>query len=272
MKLPPLREEWDFEAYYANWLDDDPKSQTSFLQKLHECFAYEYARSLPHVVKTFRDDKRLGRRIVDGAWHCYLVLPTMPIAALDATLELLDTSVEPWDELEFFPGLSPVRLIAPEGFPKTPYLKLGNLDQPKPASLETLVRPASVTSVTEQRGIYIDNNGWAYQHNWVSMVHVNWHDCDDVIIKSFRDWVAKARPKPAAPMQGKSIRRELAANLKALGTWRLLHAFDGDIQKATDYCQKSSGKNHFVRREDWWLMSLRAQRILKDFSLREIRG
>ena len=268
MRPPPLREEWDFESFTEKLWDD---SHAEPNQRLYDCFAYEFARSLPNVLRVFREDVRFSRRITDGVWRCILVLPSMPVAALDPSWLPNDPSVEvePWDDLEFFPRLSPLMLVAPEGFPKTPYLKLRPLPQPETPRSQLA---ESVTPVTENRGIYFSAKGMAYRSDWVTPLHVNWHDSDDAIIKSFRSWVTRSRPVEEISIQGKSIRREIDAHLKALGTWRLLRAFEGDIKKATAYCQRTANKSHFVRSQDWRLSALRAKRILKDLSLREIRG
>lgn len=268
---PPVPEEWDFGAYKNNFLDEQ-LDDTAKYGNIYACFVYEYARELPHVLKAFREDRKHNRRIVDGAWRCSLVLPPLPVETFDPNLGTPGSVMETWDELTFFPRLQALRLVAPSGFPETPYLLLDHPPQPDLSLSWLLQRSESVTPVTKDRGMYLSEDGTSYQHDWVTMLHLNWYHSKDAIVESFRSWVQCSGPKEPSSHQGKNVGREIEANLKALGTWRLMRAFAGDIKKATAYCKKSTGRIHIIRNEDWRLISSRADRILKELSRREIRG
>ena len=63
------------------------------------------------------------------------------------------------------------------------------------------------------------------------------------------------------------------ADLRALGVWRLLKVFRGDIRAAHAYT-RSQGKNFdlFIRDDDWRKAQKRAQSIIDDWSHRDVCG
>jgi hypothetical protein len=258
MRPPPPREEWDFESLCHDLSGKTPEEKLEINSTLYSCFAYEYARSLPHVLRAFRSDRRANRRMGGGVWQCFLP---------EISIESFSTD---WDELEYFPKLASLKIIAPAGFPEVPFLSLES--KPRNLPFEELLRSEPVIPITEHDGIFYGDNGHAYPHTGVAHLHIDWHSSDDAIVRSFRSWLERNRPSPPLPLQGKSLRRELEAHLKALGVWRLLQAFDRDVNKAAEYCQKTAGKTPFVRPEDWRASSARAEKILADFSRREVCG
>ena len=275
LKTPELqelrREDWDFETFEAKLIDMQQSEQDS---RLYQLFAYEYARSIPSIVEVFRNDQRDLRRMHNGTWRCSLILPpvNVPIPESGDLPSYSRFNQNDWFEPEYFPGFDALRVAAPKGFPDEPYLLIKDIiNCERPFNLLNIC-DLPVSKVYEHDGFYLNENDHAVNEVNIARLHIDWHASDDAIVSSFRKWVAKARRHPPLNKKGKSIRRELWNNLKALGAWRLLELFKRDISEASRFCLFQAKKNLYERHEDWLIAQARAQEILDDLSRRIIVG
>lgn len=120
---------WNFEKCLIRLdeIKNDYPDPENFLRDLRN---YEYARSSPHVVQAFLNDRSNGNRIqLDGTWRCCLVAPG-PDAFPDfdmcyaASPRFDDGFPEPpgrydvgWLRIDELPYYDVIPIVAPAGFP-----------------------------------------------------------------------------------------------------------------------------------------------------------
>ena len=259
-KLP--REDWYFETCPDNCL--------------YHCFVYEYCRHIQSVIDAFDEAKahRKEKRAVGATsyfnkkrtWRYPFLMP--PLKEGDKVQALV--------------------LHAPPGFPSKPYLLTKHKDDglnrlhpfiPNQNPLRALRKRA------DSRYIFLDNQSPCmvriYQdgqtspliyadtltHDQIHHFAIDWSFPKGKIVKAFQKWVENNDPKMSQPNIDSA--RHLA-DLRALGAYRLLQAFDTQ-SKAQDFSEnehQDAGKIAvplFSNPPEWTRAKDRAEEILADF-------
>lgn len=268
------REDWDFEAFAEKLLGGHGAESPEGDQILSRCHAYEYSRSTPGIVRAFRRDQKCARRMDGDVWRCSLVLPGVDHPSFESCFPYPDTDSYDvgWLSAEELPALDVINLVAPAGFPRRPFVKTPFADVTLPAWAPAVPLASPVSVASPHGGAWIDGAFEVARLQELAHLRIRWECSNESIMAAFKLWLDRARPVQTGSQRGKSQRRQLWADLKALGTWRLLRAFRGKIGAARKFCEIQAGKNHFVRDEDWTLNRRRAQIILDDFARREVCG
>lgn len=284
MKMGNLSEQnWNFEKCLIRLdeIKNDYPDPENFLRDLRN---YEYARSSPHVVQAFLNDRSNGNRIqLDGTWRCCLVAPG-PDAFPDfdmcyaASPRFDDGFPEPpgrydvgWLRIDELPYYDVIPIVAPAGFPDLPFLETDfrsisrELQRPLPVE-----KP--VHDVTDYDGGYISSAWRPVDPRNVSHLHIDWDCSDDRLVESFRDWLRIRRNRPMIPQRGKSRERRYHRDLKALGVWRLLKEFGSFEDARASVSERDANNFPYLRKEDWGKAAKHAEMILLDFSMRTICG
>lgn len=248
-KLAPLaREEWDFGKC--------PTDQLSL------CFAYEYARESPWALEKFK------RRKEDdhdewGIWHLHAPV-LQGEQETDEEFEKFLDEVGLSEEYDW--DLPPtVDLWLPPEFPETPFLRCtfdfgawqdwcDDYWAEELAPYETDdtwgLRPLPLKDLPD-----IGETDYAFE--------IEWDASDGRLLKEFQAWLRKTRPRPPVERRGKSQAREVAADLKALGSYRLLQRFSAP--EAQEYTQQHMREGLYAKLPDWYEARKRAERILRAF-------
>jgi hypothetical protein len=263
------REEWDFEAFTQKIGDR--------LDFLH---SYEFGRELEQVVAAHEEDRLAYRRINEGIWHCVLVKrDPKNVVALDDCFPYLHDP-ECYDD-GFLPSGEVPRfeyevIDAPPGFPTTPYLLLDPAHAPGFRSRfpgNRIRKRRSFTSAYAYPEGWVTGNRDVVAPSQVHHVHIDVDLPRTEIKKDFDHWLDTIVPaRPAIDPRGRGGDRELIADLKALGVWRLLLVNGDDVKEARDYVRAVKKTDLFVRSADWRNNQRRAQMILDDWASRDICG
>lgn len=269
-KLP--REDWDFEAFAEKLLNNELHWGGEF-GVLYRAFMYEYARSTPALLRAFRRDRN-SLRMHEGAWRCLLVVPKDGQVHPEECFPYFDSrNYDPlhlaFDDL---PTYEFDELIAPSGFPKTPFLKSDFGTFAYSPSAVNLPSPKTLSKSAAFDGGWIDELNLPAKPNEVVHFRIRWEESDESIRQAFGKWVRENRPEEPLRTRGMSVKRKLWTDLKALGVWRLMRVFDDNVREAQGFCQMQAGKSNYERDDDWRENQARAQLIIDDFSKRIIAG
>ncbi len=220
-----LREDWDFERC--------PE------RDLYICWAYEFARESPTIVEEYKDalNYTIERQVIHPGFDAHGVYQRQ--------LDLLD------HEGEF---VDAVYLELPIGFPDTPYLLTGHKHEVHNAG-----KSFHFTSVRNAEDAKGWGPGWKTPAHFRHL-HISWERPDKVIIRDFGQWLKKNRPFPSISKRGKSVKKKMYADLKALGAARLLRRFTA--REAHNHTQKD-GQKLYQKVPDWYEARTRAKRVLK---------
>ena len=185
------REEWDFSTC--------PEDRLGF------CFAYEYARAFPEIIKRFRHAKKHDRSQFDhhGQWHH--VISSDMYSEDGVYLEVID---------------------APVGFPKKPYLQTTHhITKESLVPFNTgqiLLRSVVITPEGHYRA---EGVRAPVDPEEVSHLQIDLRQADKHLIKAFAQWLKKAHGKrQKLETRGRGARRT-RTDLKALGAVRLMRHF-----------------------------------------------
>lgn len=256
------RQEWDFEHFFFEKKD---------VSRIYHCFTYEYARSVPSVVAAFQED----RVEADATWRRYLIKPQpWQISPIDC-FPYMDFSYHDlgWCAPEDTPNYEFDTVVAPPGFPDTPFLLLKSGSDENGWAFE-IPNQKAVTSV------YLDGKTWVEKRrrrralpDEVFHLRIRWEHSNDVILKHFKEWLESLkRPRKAVVIRGKGGTKKILGDLKALGALRLHNCFEGDIAAAEEFCHKETGRRLYQQDKNWTKPIRRAQSIIDDWSRREIFG
>lgn len=238
-KIPPP-EEWHFEAF--------PTVLTG--ARLYFCFTYEYARCVPWIVNWIKREQREG---------------------LSNDLKIIARKVsgspgEP-TRLSSLPEHSDL-LLPSEEFPSVPFLKSRYADRPEEEFPEIPSSPALQQAIPcDEKWVGSETYDYLSAENLYSF-EVNWKRSPDAILSAFKKWIDENHPREGETGRGTSRARVVAGNLKALGVWRLLKWFNGDISKARKIVDPARPDALYAREEDWLKARNRAQRIIDDWNER----
>lgn len=89
---------------------------------------------------------------------------------------------------------------------------------------------------------------------------VNWQFPDKLMLKAFAYWLKKLRKCPAKETRGNRDIRMAAANLKALGAYRLLKRFPAP--EALSYTERILGHGLYSKLPDWYEANSRIKKLL----------
>jgi hypothetical protein len=269
-----LREEWDFTAFFFGRLvQGTGKGRSGFSEHLYNCRVYEYARSTPAIVKAFARDKRKLMQVGNGARICFLVAPSVGPNAVEFGLPFPGSVYHPlgWATPEFLGEFLADRLIAPAGFPGKPFLLTQFENIYSPALNPCFPENPSIMPAYQNKKFWIDSTHHPVPPGELIHLRIRWDCSDEVILKDFKKWLKKyPRPRKAENLRGKSLAKSWKADLNALGAWRILSHYDGNVKAARVFCKDHNQTPLYDRKEDWIDARNRAQRIIDDFSRREI--
>ena len=243
---PPAREEWDFGKCPTEHLD--------------LCFAYEYARESDWVIEQF---KRGAETEGDEFGVCHFAIDVEQDGLSDEEfLKFLD-EVGLGETYDFdFPPT--VELWLPPGFPEKPFLTCGfdfghwqawHSDYWEDELKGYEEQGCALTQLAPGVAVEPEESKYAFE--------IEWNAPDGLLLAEFRTWLRTHRPKEPVAMRGRSRRREYAADLKALGAYRLLKCFSAP--KAKDYTCNFMPYGLYAKLPDWYEAKKRAQNILRAF-------
>jgi hypothetical protein len=241
----PAATEWKFDAFR-----DELEGR-----RLYFCFTYEYARCVPWIVKAIRNERRQGL-----PYRHKVLARRLPGGVTENSLGL---SAKPEDcDL----------LLTGEGFPQVPFLDAGFEKMPDEEFPNAPETPAL------QPAISIDERwlgGETYTEVPAEEIYsfaIRWDRSPDAIISAFKKWVHDGHPREQEKGRGTCRERNIRTDLKALGAWRLLRCFKGNIPEARKIVDPVRLDLFYARDEDWLKAQDRAQRIIDDWSERGLFG
>lgn len=266
------REDWDFDGFSEVFQQGEGNGEGE-LRLLYRAFVYEYARSTPALIRAFRRD-RASLRFHDGTWRCLLVVPKDGQIHPDECFPYFDSGS--YDPLYLPHSDLPIyefdELIAPSGFPRTPFLKSDFGTFAYSPWVRSLPRPQPISRILPIDGGWVDESKQPAKADEIAHFRVRWEASDESIRQAFGEWLKKNRPRDSLEKRGMNAGRKLWVDLKALGVWRLMRIFRDQVPDARKYCETHKGKSIFQRDEDWRIARDRAQQIINDFSGRILTG
>jgi len=268
------REDWNFGSLFIE-IGQITKRSTGFNEVLYNCRSYEFARSTPAIRRAFQEAQIQFPRRGRTAWVRYLVARNLGPDALESGLPFPGSAYKPsgWASPEFLRDHVCDRLIAPPGFPRKPFFLTRYKDicmpQPNPCFPES----PPVMQAQNNHNSWFDSANHQIPNDELIHLRIRWDYSDDVILQALSHWF-KTYPRPRQPinLRGKSQSRIWLADLKALGAWRIWHHCGENFQAAVTFCNDNGGSPIFGRVEDWQKAVCRAQRIIDDYSRRDIVG
>lgn len=107
--------------------------------------------------------------------------------------------------------------------------------------------------------------GWSGNY----VFSVDWNRSNTALKQDFGNWLNDTRPKDQVDFHSspesdsrRTTHREL---LKALGVWRLLRDFNGDVDAAADFTQNETGKSLYAEESEWRKAKKKAEIELATF-------
>ncbi len=196
---------------------------------LYQCWGYEFARESEQIISEFRNSRGEGA-MFDRSGNWYFEFPIY----------------DQWGEVD-----EVIRLKLSRDFPKSPFLarKHTPLDP-----LELNATP-TIRNATELRNAFPQPS-----QKQIAKLYFAWHAPDKRLIEDFKKWLKKNRPFPAITRRGKSANRELLADLKALGAWRLRKQMSA--REALAYTEKEMSHALYAKLPDWYEAERRAKSVL----------
>jgi hypothetical protein len=253
-EIPLAREEWDFSRCLEG--------------RELLCLGYEYARESEWVIGLFR---KAQEDDLDefGVWNHLVEVEFPETMSDDEFWKFLDevglAEKYDWD----FPPAIELSLLP--GFPDTPFLKCefdfkgwarSNAGYWDDQIGEELGSGALEVVPRREAKKGLDANCHCFR--------IDWSSSDRVILNDFREWLRKCRPEAAFDRRGQSPERGAAADLKALGAYRLLKHFTAE--QALAYTQRFMPNGLYVKIPDWYAARRRARQILRAFFKVETPG
>lgn len=249
---------------------------------LKACHLYEFSRRIPKIRAAYKRDLKTLSNFKNGVWWVALVKKE------PCTIEHPErayTSYDNWPKkIGNGPKYEKDYLYAPQGFPDVPFLKCA-IENQRFTSAQTFMNITNedkgVSQAFRRKGEWIDSHGDNIPSEELFHIRIRWDLSDDRIKKDFNKWLTYKAPRPHQPINrrgknGKIGDGKLMEDLLALGAYRLVMHFDGNIAMARSYCKKikkiKNDKQLYVRDEEWKNACNRVKAIFKDLSERNIEG